>query len=556
MKKLLCMLMSLTMVFCAASCRGRGDNGNGEEPIDHTKTQLYVANYDSGFGSEWLKKTIARFVEDYKDYSFEEGKTGVQVYTRFDKTFYGKSLLSSIEGSTYDVYFTEGFFYYNFVADNKLLDITDIVTQPLTKYGETKSIEDKLSPERKDFFKVNGSTYYALPHFEAVTGIIYDMDLFEEKEYYFAKNKENGNDGFTTKSSGEELAYGPDNLPDTEDDGLPATYEDFFKLCDRMKSDGIIPICWNGIATEYLTDFAKSLAADYDGKEETMLNFTFDGTADIVTGFDGNTPITEEVEINPSNGYRLAQQAGKYYALQFIDKLVSGKYYRDGSFSQGVSHTDNQSIFLRSKLDTQTPTVAMMIDGTWWENEATNSGAYDSLVKQFGPRASRDRRHFGFMPFPKATEAQLGSQWTVQELFNSAGFIKASIPQNRVEIAKTFLQYCHTQQSLAEFSVETNTMKAFNYSLDDEQNKLSNWGKQMYNLHSAAAWVTPYAQNQMYLHSAEIKWESQVDGAPYNNPARDIMDKGATVNGKKWFTGMATVNSQSYWNTFAKYFNN
>ena len=78
----------------------------------------------------------------------------------------------------------------------------------------------------------------------------------------------------------------------------------------------------------------------------------------------------------------------------------------------------------------------------------------------------------------------------------------------------------------------------------------------MYNLHSAAAWVTPYAQNQMYLHSAEIKWESQVNGAPYNNPAKDIYDKGDTINGKNWFTGMATVNSQTYWSTFSQYFNN
>ena len=462
MKKLFCMLLALTMAFCAASC-GRVDNGdNGDEPVDQTKTQLYVANYDSGFGSEWLKKAMNRFAEDYKDYSFEEGKTGIQFHTRFDKSFYGKNLLTGIEGSSYDVYFTEGFFYYNFVSDNKLLDITDIVTEKLTQYGETESIEDKLSPERKDFFKVNGTTYYALPHFEAVTGIIYDMDLFEEKEYYFAKNKDNGNDGFTSKNSGEELAYGPDNLPGTPDDGLPATYADFFKLCDRMKADGIIPVCWNGIATEYLTDFAKSLAADYDGKADTMLNFTFDGNADLVTGFDGENPVIQEVEINPSNGYRLAQQAGKYYALQFIDKLVSGKYYRDGSFNQGVSHTDNQGIYLRSKIDSAATTVAMMIDGTWWENEATNSGAYDSLVKQFGPRASRDNRHFGFMPFPKATEAQLGLQWTVWELFNSAGFIKASIPENRIKAAKMFLQYCHTQKSLAEFSVETNTMKAFN----------------------------------------------------------------------------------------------
>ncbi|MFR6640367.1 MAG: hypothetical protein ACLUSP_02670 [Christensenellales bacterium] len=62
-----------------------------------------------------------------------------------------------------------------------------------------------------------------------------------------------------------------DGKPNTDDDGLPATYDEFFALCDKMKSEGVTPICWNGLAVEYLTDFAKSLAADYDGKQKRCL---------------------------------------------------------------------------------------------------------------------------------------------------------------------------------------------------------------------------------------------------------------------------------------------
>lgn len=554
LKKILSLVMAMMMVVSVAAC---GREGEDNVEIDANKTQLYVANYDSGFGSVWLDKVMERFEEDYKDYEFEPGtgKKGVQfVLPKKDKTTYGKALLNDIGDSTYDVFFTEGVYYYNFVSENKLLDITDIVTEPLTAYGETESIEDKLGEDHKSFYKVNGEKYYALPHFEATTGIIYDIDLFETNEYFFAADKNNGNGGFTNKASGEELSLGPDGKPNTDDDGLPATYDEFFALCDKMKSEGVTPICWNGLAVEYLTDFAKSLAADYDGKAETMLNFTFGGTANsIVTGFDSDgNPILSSREINPSNAYLLAQQAGKYYGLSFVERLISGKYFATGSFSGANSHTDNQGKYMRSKLDSTMQTIAMLIDGTWWENEATNAQTYDSLTREFGTRAKKENRHFGFMPLPKATSDQVGDPWTVYELFQSASFINANVPQNRIKAAKMFLQYCHTQKSLVEFSVTTNTMKAFNYSLDNDKDKLSNWGKSMYSLHSNAQWVTPYAQNEMYLHSAEIKWESQIGDTPYNNPARDFYDY--SIKAKDWFEGMKTVNSASYWQSFKNYF--
>ena len=52
------------------------DTGN---KINKDKTQLHVHNFDGGVGTEWLEKDIARFEEKYKNTSFEEGKTGVQI---------------------------------------------------------------------------------------------------------------------------------------------------------------------------------------------------------------------------------------------------------------------------------------------------------------------------------------------------------------------------------------------------------------------------------------------------------------------------------------------
>ncbi|MFR6640365.1 MAG: hypothetical protein ACLUSP_02660 [Christensenellales bacterium] len=68
LKKILSLVMAMMMVVSVAAC---GREGEDNVEIDANKTQLYVANYDSGFGSVWLDKVMERFEEDYKDYEFE-----------------------------------------------------------------------------------------------------------------------------------------------------------------------------------------------------------------------------------------------------------------------------------------------------------------------------------------------------------------------------------------------------------------------------------------------------------------------------------------------------
>ena len=85
MKKILSVLISVLLLgtlFSAVGCNKE------EEEVDSTKTQLYVGNHGGGFGEEWLSNLIARFEEEYKDYSFEPGKVGIQVWKDTDKTKY------------------------------------------------------------------------------------------------------------------------------------------------------------------------------------------------------------------------------------------------------------------------------------------------------------------------------------------------------------------------------------------------------------------------------------------------------------------------------------
>ena len=123
-----------------------GENG-GENAIvtDPTKASITVATWDGGLGSKWLEDAAALFEEKYKDATnFEEGKTGVEVNIVASRSFDGSAM--AFTPLTHDVYFVEAVDYFAMINNRQLADISDVMTSPLTAYGEEGTIADKLDP--------------------------------------------------------------------------------------------------------------------------------------------------------------------------------------------------------------------------------------------------------------------------------------------------------------------------------------------------------------------------------------------------------------------------
>ena len=190
---MLSFLLTLALCFGVVGC-GNGGFGGGDdlEPKteDTTKSQLNVSCWDGGFGIEWLEAIGKRFEETYKDYSFENGKKGVQVWVTPTKGNVYDSFASSIVSGDNDIAISEQCNYNCFLTKKTAIDITDAVTTPLTEYGETRSIADKLSVSDREFYGVESDTYYGLPWYESTFGFQYDKDLFEEELFYFAADGE------------------------------------------------------------------------------------------------------------------------------------------------------------------------------------------------------------------------------------------------------------------------------------------------------------------------------------------------------------------------------
>lgn len=559
---------------CTPSSERPGGGGDDEfglaTTIDNNRTTLFVSNFNGGFGERWLKAAAKRYEELHKDDVYEKGKKGVQIWIDNSKTG-GKDTLANIESSRDAIFFTEYVYASDYADSGKVLDLSSIIKDPLTEYGETRSIKDKMTKEQQDYFVLGSGENiecYVLPHYQSFRGIVYDVDLFENELLYFSANENNGNDGFIT-SKDDTRSAGPDGQSPSYDDGLPSTYEDFFKLCDRMVEQGIKPVIWSGSNQAYFTDFLAALALDYEGLDDAMLNFTFDGTAyNLVESIGQDGKITfmndaEEgtgVDISPNNGYLLAKQAGKYYSLTFAEQLLQSKYIASGSMGT-LSHTDAQKNFINSRPSSTEQDIGMIIEGSFWENECADMNYFNVAEKQYGEAFSRENRRFALMPYPKATEDEVGDKVTLTDSLMSGAFIRGNVTGVEKDLALDFLQFLYTDESLREFTQYTSAPKALNYDITGVEG-LSYFAQSVFDMKNRADIVYPYSSAPIYADQPssfeptsfyQTTVHQGAGNVPYTYPSRAMYDDGVTA--LQYFNGLSVSRSESAWKSaYEKYF--
>ena len=546
-KSMIALVLAIVMMLSLlAGC------GSGNSKVDSTKTHLSVLSYDGGIGSQWLKNVAKRFEEKYANVSFEEGKMGVVIDITNDKLD-GKN---GVTTTPYAVWFSESVNYNDLIATGQIVDISDIVTGSLsdaTKGAETGSIEDKLSAEFVESLTAVDGKYYCLPHYEVYTCLVYDVDLFDKYGYYFSING-----GFT--SNADEKTVGCDGVKGTKDDGLPSSYEELYTLMDQMVADGVVPFTWVGAHENYVNDMFAGLQVAYAGKEEFLLNVTFDSSASdtqatIIDSFAGNTPVEKKVTITNENGYLMSLQAGKYYAYELMEKIMSNDSYHT-KMDKSTSHLDTQEKYILSSLKAGEKPVAMMIEGTYWYNEA--SEALKRSVNTYKDQA--EGRRFGWMPLPVQYEGSVtegnGRKNTVLESLSAFAFINAKYKDNAVicDLAKKFLQFCYTDESLVEFSVNTGLPKGVNYTISEDKLTLIDnyFQRDVLETKMNSDVVYPYSANPIFLsnqssfmfNQGSTVWGAAYDGRTTTNY---YTANKAGVTAKDYFLAGAT--KEDMWNS-------
>jgi len=573
MKKLLAILLAICCVFGCTACGGNG-NDNNKKKIDETKTQVYVSHFTSGYGSTWIRKMKKDFEAAYANVSFEDGKTGVEVVID-DHTTLGDAM--DFHANDNYVFFLESNDYNNQAIDeSEIMDITDIVngTFDINSVAGHENTPDVDPSAREIFSKFNDTqkaalnlgtetepAYYGIPWYEGFYGLTYDAKLFSDRSLFFDANNIIGVNAKGEHFVGDpnpSLSAGPDNVSGTYDDGLPATYEQFFTLCDEMVNASIVPIIFAGQHQFYITNFINALIVDYNGVQKERLNYDFNGTTEIVNGWNGNTPTLKEITINNANGYNIFRQPSYYYGLEFLEKLVRGNnrsYWYNESFSESYPWTDAQSKFLLANLDGEVQDIGMLAEGIWWTAEASGEFANNSL--NF-PNASEMERDLRWMPLPKhSSKATAGARrTTLLESQKSMMYISTETPDKYVPLCKLFMQFCNTQSSIEDFAVLTNTSRALTYELSDASyNKLSPYGKSILDmkLDTNTDVVYQFSTNPLFAYNmSTFKKHMALESFGYTYPS-NALEKESGKTAKDIFTQIGNVWEANWSNNFKNY---
>ncbi len=557
-KSALCFVLTLVFSVCSFACTA--PSIGGDVKIDEKRTQLYVFNYAAGYGTEWLANAIAEYERLHANDVYEEGKMGIQIVpTNMKRKREAAEILQNKE----EVYFTESITqYYQMINEGAFADITSAVVET-NVYEPDKTIESKLTAEQKSFYAHrNGEnfSYYGIPHYSGAFGIIYDIDLFEQKGYYFKQNynpsdpleehfiyyetdaKTAGPDGKTGIIEGVDYSV---------DDGLPVTYDEFLELLEYISSTNVTPLCWSGSQyAGYITLLYNQLVVNDAGIDEARLTYTMNGPTSKLGRVEASGEFVYDAvptTITPDNAYELYRHDSKYYALDFLRSVVkTEKYLNETAFTNTHEHTTAQDDFLWSGKDNITKPMAMLADGVWWQAEATETfRAMETQLASWGKKG----RNFGWMPLPRATAKDQKNVFF--DTLYSMSFVKKNIASWKLPIALDFIQFMHTDASLKQFTIDTNTPKALNYTMSEEElEKLSPFGRSVVDYRQRADVLYPLSNETKFLNNQAIfsageGFKSRLD-VDQTNPPMTFHESSATA--KAYFDGMY-VYWQDRWST-------
>lgn len=482
-KKLL--LLGASAILTATGLAGCGGTST-DEPVDDTKTQINLKYTNGGFGSAWLDKLSDEFEEAFKNYSFEEGKKGVQIIPDYDKRNTG---YEQIRGNSNQIYIQEDSDYITFVNKGVVRDLTDVVNDyaitgvdangNFVKETNTK-IVDKIKDGYKPVYNVNDK-YYGIPLFETNVGLQYNVKVFEDSKLFFKEGM--SADDFTeadfnnpdklyslfitratdTRSKGPDGKTGKEgNINYSADDGLPATYKDFRALLEMMKISGVTPFIWNSTCSNYLTSLINDMWATNTGVDQFNLNLKFEGEATDLVKIENNQvvftekgePVTETVQITSDNRVELQRQKGKLQALEFAKYLVGeGNFYKQ---SWNTAYTDAQNYFINPDKYS-VGKIGFIVEGGWWFNEATDF---------FTPGTQHDAK---FSPYvlPKADKSLIGTPNVRVSDRRSFMFISNYVSENSVKALNTFMSFLQSDHALETYTALSGGMRAMKYEISD-----------------------------------------------------------------------------------------
>lgn len=496
-KKFGAILLATAMLLSSGGCNLL--SGEVDFDIDENKTQIYIAGYNSGTGNEWLDDLAKKWNAQNENYEVIPVEERISMGT----------MVQMISGAlgTYDCYYMGEVGFKQNIYEGSLEDLSDICAREVDGEGNG-TIGDKIGLRDGYFEKVwkpiaskYGEGIYMLPYCDNFGGLVYDHGTFVEMgllefatvanattlaeqgiSYETVGNRLKLTDYtgdyayFNLKKGDYILSAGKDGVFGSYDDGQPKTIAEWNLMLNKINSNGMKPFLYPELSTDYVGMISEAVHAYWAGVDEFETYYDFKGTITI----DG-----VKQTITPDTGYLVYGSDGFRKGLQFIYDYIWNSNYRHSLTDKSLSHTDTQSQYLLGyKFKTDKP--AMLVEGTWWENEAYANFLSDTLINDGRGWGQRDYRYMLLPTMEGAYGLDGNGNGSVFSVLNSGAFVvpKAKndeASQAKLAALKDFLAYTLSDEGLVHFTKRTGIINAYNYELPkDVYDGLTPFSKTVY----------------------------------------------------------------------------
>ncbi len=481
----------------------------------------------------WIDQAAERYAYLMQEKSYANGKKGV--YINIDKQMGVTTLVAQAATSTKHIFFAERKGTVNVWGTGGVIMNIDEVVKDSSRVGGT--LESKIFDSAKAGMvgTIDGEEhYYGLPHYEFHAGASYNREIFNEygayfadmekcnPEYVYTYDSRFGESNFIVPDYLDEddcvKAPGPDGIYDTEDDGLPVSFEDYVALCEYFKVGcEIAPIVLSGKYVDYLNYFIIGLWSSLAGQQQMLDYYDFNGKIEVVTGYTNEPimegidyikkPTTEWVDVTPYNGYYGSNMVAKYYALAMAEIISKEGYYAETELGINTSHLEAQKtlIYGGKAIRADNSKAAMLMEASYWYNESEESLCFKDYVTLTGDTHEVDLRQ---MALPTAyTTAQWEARLTQAEYDELSEADKLGKEVHResalIDIGQAycavnnnikdnpeirpavidFIKFLYSETELRYFTMTTGMPRAISYDLSEtQQDYMGNFYKRLWNL--------------------------------------------------------------------------
>ena len=477
--------------------------------IDTQYTIVIEPFSGSGFGYQWIKDLA-------NEWSAKNGT--YKIIVKENSTALSGTQLDQIasNNTNTDVYFgaepsySSGFYKGYFEDLSDLLAVSPdnngvTIQDKIIDFETWQKVAGKLSYDSTtDSFNTSGC--YMLPYSITMVGMVYDHDLWVEKNYVnFAENNAEvkaqldaqgiayqvsgkrlvfvSSTGTTNYSQGDYiLTAGKDGKYGTYDDGQPQTMDEFVTLLNRIVAANGKGFIYSSMQ-EYASSLTLSYLVQYAGLNAYSALSTFNSNGNEIALADGTSAA-----IDWTNGYLAYSMNGIADAVKFTNDYFgpSSKYCARGNYV-----SDAQDKFINGGLGNSTYN-AMIVEGNWFEFEAAES-LKSAGKQQAGKGCGQVDYRYLLMPDIDGQKGIDGNGHGSVFAAPETGAItvrKQQYPEKLAAI-KDFLAYTLTDKALSETTAKTGLIRGYKYSLTDAQ--LAN--------------MTPFQRTsyQIYQDTANVK---------------------------------------------------